>query len=157
MVCDRLALSMQDALLQMWTKPMTAALRERHDTLWMTALSMIGTFFQNGWVLWDAKVDNFGVVDGESTRMQFLDLAGLEERSVNSGKYEGQLLYQIMNIFCKHTLSLLDGPGCHDSWGWVKKLFTSMKTTYFGQQAELWDGRQLYWSDGTCSAQTPDS
>ena len=157
MVCDRVAMCMQDALLQMWTKPMTAKLRDLHDRLWITALSMIGTFFENGWILWDAKVDNFGMVDGDVTRMQFVDLAGLEERSVRNTKYKGQLLYEIMVVFCKHTLTVLQDPSFDPSWRWVGKLFESMKDDYFGQGAGHWCGKQLYWSDGTCSAQTPHS
>ncbi|CAE7382290.1 unnamed protein product [Symbiodinium sp. CCMP2592] len=127
MVCDRVGLSMETALLQLWQLPMTERLLEEHLKLWTSALVMFGTFFENGWTLWDAKPDNYGMDEGNYERLQFLDVAALENRSEQTTREDGQLLYKIMQRFCKATVDLLGKGGTHETWRqWLVPLFENM-------------------------------
>ncbi|CAE7462216.1 unnamed protein product [Symbiodinium sp. CCMP2592] len=127
MVCDRVGLSMETALLQLWQLPMTDRLLEEHLKLWTSALVMFGTFFENGWTLWDAKPDNYGMDEGNYERLQFLDVAALENRSEQTTRQDGQLLYKIMQRFCKATVDLLGKGGTHETWRqWLVPLFENM-------------------------------
>ncbi|CAE7262837.1 unnamed protein product [Symbiodinium sp. CCMP2592] len=140
MVCDRVGLSMETALLQLWQLPMTDRLLEEHLKLWTSALVMFGTFFENGWILWDAKPDNYGMDEGNYERLQFLDLAAIDDRGEETTREDGQLLYRIMQRFCKATVDLLGAGGTHETWReWLVPLFKNMCPRYLGQAAELID------------------
>ncbi|CAE7460368.1 unnamed protein product [Symbiodinium sp. CCMP2592] len=121
MVCDRVGLSMETALLQLWQLPMTERLLEEHLKLWTSALVMFGTFFENGWTLWDAKPDNYGMDEGNYERLQFLDVAALENRSEQTTREDGQLLYKIMQRFCKATVDCWEreAPMKRGGNGWI--------------------------------------
>ena len=73
---------MEEALLRFWSQPMTEELRGRRAQLWTSALSLLGEFFDNDFVLWDSKADNFGSSEGSLTDLLFLDVVAVEERSM---------------------------------------------------------------------------
>ncbi|CAE7401600.1 ANK1 [Symbiodinium sp. CCMP2592] len=157
LVCDRVEISMTTALLQLWQQPMTEQLREQHLRLWTSALAMIGTFFENGWVLRDAQPENYGVDEGDYDGMRFLDAGAMERRSLSPNHLEGQLLYKIMKICCRATVQLLTSRDIHPTWQtWLQPLFQTMCRRYFGPEAAPVWGDQLFWSrTGACWTLNP--
>ena len=125
MICDRVGGSMQDMLLQFWSRPMTEELRAQHAQLWTSALSLLGEFFENDFVLWDSKADNFGSSEGSLTDLVFV-------------------------VFCSHTTALLE-KSAHATWReWLLPLVRTWTERYFGQYAPPWQGESLYWASRTC-------